>query len=93
MALLLSLRVFPGLDAFYRSTTFHVLAGTAIAGLALVVAFAAAIAGGRSREHGPVWLAFGCLCVGVLMLIHGLMTPGFVTPGAVGSDVFLVVVH
>src|SRR5687768_9209269 len=79
--LLLVLRVFPELDALYRSTTFDVLAGPAIAWLALVVAAAAAIAVGQSGEHGPVWLAFGCLCVGVLMLIHGLMTPGFVTPG------------
>src|SRR5687767_10104262 len=80
-ALLLTLRLVPRLDLVFRSALFHVIVVSAIAALALAVAIAAAVAGSRASEHGPVWLAFGCLCVGLLMLTHGLLTPGMLGHG------------
>jgi HD-GYP domain-containing protein (c-di-GMP phosphodiesterase class II) len=74
--LLVDLRAFPSLDLLLHSATFHLIVVSAIAICALIVAFTAALAGARSGEHGPVWLAAGCLCVGILMLLHGLLTPG-----------------
>jgi HD-GYP domain-containing protein (c-di-GMP phosphodiesterase class II) len=70
------LRKFPTLDLVLHNAMFHLVVVSAIALCALVIAGAAALAGARSEEHGPVWLAFGCICVGILMLLHGLLTPG-----------------
>ena len=75
-ALLLVLRASPDLDFVYRNAGFHLIVVSTIAGCALAVAFMAAHVGVRSGHYGPVWLAFGCLCVGILMLGHGLLTPG-----------------
>ena len=76
VAIMLLLRWSPALDVVYRNAMFHLIVVSAIAACALAVAFVAAHVGARSAHYGPVWLAFGCLCVGILMLTHGLLTPG-----------------
>ena len=80
-AVLITMRVFPSIDLAFKNSMFHLIVGTAIALCALAVAAVAAVAGARAREHGPVWLAAGCICVGILMLIHGLLTPGVMGRG------------
>jgi hypothetical protein len=74
--LLAMLRTSPSLDFVYQSATFHLYFVSAIAACALAVAVIAARAGTRAAHYGPVWLATGCLGVGVFMLAHGLTTPG-----------------
>jgi hypothetical protein len=51
----------------------HLVVVSAISACAMAVAVAAA---GRSRDGSLVLLALGCLAVGLLMLGHGLTTPG-----------------
>src|SRR3546814_6884186 len=75
IALLVLLRSSDSLDVFYRDASVHLIVVSIIAGCALVVALAAASASARAAHHGPVWLAVGCVSVGVLMLAHGLVTP------------------
>jgi HD-GYP domain-containing protein (c-di-GMP phosphodiesterase class II) len=70
------LRAFPGLDPLLESPTFHVIVVSAIAGCALLVALVAGVVAIRIRRHEVVFLAAGCLAVGVLLLGHGLLTPG-----------------
>jgi hypothetical protein len=76
VALLVVLRNSPKLDFVYQDVSFHLYFVSAIAACALVIAVIAARAGTRAAQYGPVWLAVGCLCVGILMLGHGLTTPG-----------------
>ena len=73
---LLLLRTEPSLDLVLRSATAHLVVVSAISACALAVAVAAAAAAGRSRDGSLVLLALGCLAVGLLMLGHGLTTPG-----------------
>jgi HD-GYP domain-containing protein (c-di-GMP phosphodiesterase class II) len=73
---LLLLRAVPSLDLVLRSALAHLVVVSAISACALAVAVAAAAAAGRSRDGSLVLLALGCLMVGVLMLGHGLTTPG-----------------
>jgi HD-GYP domain-containing protein (c-di-GMP phosphodiesterase class II) len=75
-ALLLVGRSVPALDPVFESVTFHLVVVSAIAGCALIVAVVTAIAAARDRRPAPVLLAVGCVCVGFLMLAHGLTTPG-----------------
>ena len=76
-ALLLLLgRSVPALDPVFESPTFHVFVVSAIAACALVVAIATTIAAAVDRRPEPVLLAIACMCVGFLMLAHGLTTPG-----------------
>jgi hypothetical protein len=75
-ALLALPRVSSILDFFFRDAYFHLFFVSAIAGCALVVAIISGRAGARAAHYGPVWLAVGCLAVGILMLAHGLTTPG-----------------
>jgi hypothetical protein len=75
-AVLVFLHHRPELDVVFQNVDFHVVVVSAIAGCALVIAAVAARAGARAAHPGPVWLALGCLCVGILMLGHGLLTPG-----------------
>lgn len=74
--LLCVLRASPGLDFVYHNAHFHLVVVSSIAACAILVAVAASRAAAYSASPGPVWLAFGCICVGVFMLIHGFMTPG-----------------
>jgi putative nucleotidyltransferase with HDIG domain len=69
-------RALPGIDVLVFSLYFHVVVTTSVAVCALIVAFVAARAAGRVRQPGVVLLAAGCLAVGVLMLVHGVVTPG-----------------
>jgi hypothetical protein len=75
-ALTLILRTVPQLDLVYESPGFHVVAVSAIAASALVVAILTGVVAARVREPAPVLLAIGCVFVGALMLGHGLTTPG-----------------
>ncbi|HJV05562.1 MAG TPA: HD domain-containing phosphohydrolase [Actinomycetota bacterium] len=75
-ALTTFLRLFPQLDVLFESATFHIIVVSAIAGCALVVALATTVVAARARHPSLVLLAVGCLSVGVLMLGHGLTTPG-----------------
>lgn len=74
--MLVLLRLRPGLDRRYFDADAHLLVVGGIAACALVTALVAAVAAGRSRHPGAVWLGAGCSAVGVFMLGHGLMTPG-----------------
>lgn len=74
--LLLLARSVPALDPVFESPTFHVFVVSAIAACALLVAIATTIAAAVDRRPEPVLLAIGCMCVGFLMLAHGLTTPG-----------------
>lgn len=75
-ALLAAPRLSSGLDFLYRDAYFHLFFVSAIAVCALIVAVVAGRAGARAAHYGPVWLAVGCLAVGILMVGHGLTTPG-----------------
>jgi HD-GYP domain-containing protein (c-di-GMP phosphodiesterase class II) len=75
-ALMAGLRAFPHLDVLFESVTFHLIVVSAIAGCALVVAMLTAVTAARSRQPAMVLLACGCVAVGVLLLGHGLTTPG-----------------
>jgi HD-GYP domain-containing protein (c-di-GMP phosphodiesterase class II) len=70
------LRLFPRLDVLFESPTFHLVVVSAIAGCALLVALAATVVAARTRHPSLVLLSLGCLSVGVLMVGHGLTTPG-----------------
>ncbi|MGH2635984.1 MAG: HD domain-containing phosphohydrolase [Actinomycetota bacterium] len=74
--LLLAARAVPALDPVFESIRFHLFVVSAIAGLALGVALATAVAAAKDGRAAPVLLGLGCVCVGFLMLAHGLTTPG-----------------
>lgn len=69
-------RSFPAFDPVFESLRFHVVVVSAIAACALVVAMLTALAAARDGRSAPVLLALACICVGFLMLTHGLTTPG-----------------
>ena len=73
---LFAARSIPALDPIFESARFHVVVVSAIAGCALLVALATAFAASDDGRPTPILLALGCVCVGVLMLAHGLTTPG-----------------
>jgi HD-GYP domain-containing protein (c-di-GMP phosphodiesterase class II) len=75
-AVLLASRSVPGLDPAFESPRFHLFIVSGIAACALVLALAAAVVAYRDGRGGPLLLAIGCVCVGTLMLAHGLTTPG-----------------
>ena len=70
------LRLVPSADVHFQSVHFHVLVVSGLSACALVVAVLAAIAAGRTGHPSLTMLGAGCLSVGVLMLGHGLTTPG-----------------
>ena len=74
--LTLTLRRIPQLDLLFESVTFHLVVMTAIASCALLVAVFTAVVAARSRRPEPVLLAMACVSIGLLMLGHGLTTPG-----------------
>ena len=74
--LLFAGRSVPALDPVFESVRFHLLIVSGIAGCALLLAFATAVAAAKDGRAAPVLLAIGCICVGFLMLAHGLTTPG-----------------
>ena len=76
MAVLVCLRVFPGLDLRWFSAQGHLLAVSGIAVCALAAAAAALMTARRSGQPNVAWLGVGCVSVGLTMLGHGLTTPG-----------------
>jgi len=92
----------PGADVIFKSVTFHLIVVSAIAGCALAVAVYAGIAAVRVGRGAVVLIALGCVTIGVLMLAHGLTTPGvlgrprnqwvgrFPTLAVAGFAIFLV---
>jgi HD-GYP domain-containing protein (c-di-GMP phosphodiesterase class II) len=70
------LRTNESLDAFYRDVNFHVIVVSSIAACALVVALVSTRAAARADHPGPVWLATGCVTLGLFFFCHGLVTPG-----------------
>jgi hypothetical protein len=74
--MLFAARSVPALDPVFESARFHIVVVSAIAGCALLVALATAVAASDDGRPTPILLALGCVCVGVLMLAHGLTTPG-----------------
>jgi HD-GYP domain-containing protein (c-di-GMP phosphodiesterase class II) len=69
-------RSVPALDPVFESPRFHLVIVSGIAACALLLAFVTAIAAARDGRGAPLLLAIGCVCVGSLMLAHGLTTPG-----------------
>jgi putative nucleotidyltransferase with HDIG domain len=76
LALFAILTVAPQLDVLFESVRFHLIVISAIAASAVGVATFAAVAAMRSRSAPMVFVALGCVSVAVLMLGHGLTTPG-----------------
>jgi HD-GYP domain-containing protein (c-di-GMP phosphodiesterase class II) len=76
VGVLLFLRTNERLDLQWMSAVGHVLIMTVVAGLALAVAGMAIHASLRTAQPGVVWMAVGCANVGLLLLGHGLTTPG-----------------
>jgi HD-GYP domain-containing protein (c-di-GMP phosphodiesterase class II) len=88
LAVLALLRTATRLDVSWYEPMAHLVIMGAVAGLALFVAGMAIQAAIDCDEPGVVWLAIGCANVGLLLLGHGL-----VTPGALGQPVNLWVVR
>lgn len=76
VALFAVLNALPSLDVYFESANFHLIVVSAIAACSAGMAILAGIAAARSREAPLVFLALGCVAVGVGMLGHGLSTPG-----------------
>lgn len=70
------LQLVPAVDVLFRSVRFHLVVVSGLSACALVVAVLAAAAAGRSGNRSLALLGAGCLTVGILMLGHGLVTPG-----------------
>ena len=70
------LRMNGDLDPFYRDVNFHVIVVSGIAACALVVALVSTRAAAQADHPGPVWLATGCVTLGLFFFCHGLVTPG-----------------
>jgi HD-GYP domain-containing protein (c-di-GMP phosphodiesterase class II) len=76
LGLLGVLRIASSLDGQWFNAAAHLVIMTVVASLALFVAGMAIQTSLRVQEPGPVWLAIGCATVGILLLGHGLLTPG-----------------
>ena len=76
LAVLGFLRANSALDVSWFSADGHVAIMTIVAALALAVAGMSIHASLRSNQPGVVWMAIGCATVGLLLLGHGLTTPG-----------------
>ncbi|MEO8693903.1 MAG: HD-GYP domain-containing protein [Acidimicrobiales bacterium] len=74
--ILVLLRTSTVLDPFYRDVNFHVIVVSSIAACALIVALVSTRAAANSDHPGPVWLATGCVTLGLFFFCHGLVTPG-----------------
>ena len=64
MAVLLALRLKPGLDVRGFSALGHLIVVSGIALCALAAASAAMVTAVRSRQPGVIWLGLGCVAVG-----------------------------
>jgi HD-GYP domain-containing protein (c-di-GMP phosphodiesterase class II) len=70
------LRLNGDLDPFYRDLNVHIIVVSSIAACALVVALVSTRAAAHADHPGPVWLATGCVMLGLFFFCHGLVTPG-----------------
>ena len=70
------LRMNGELDPFYRDVNVHIVVVSSIAACALVVALVSTRAAAQADHPGPVWLATGCVTLGLFFFCHGLVTPG-----------------
>jgi putative nucleotidyltransferase with HDIG domain len=70
------LRVATRFDARFFSANAHLVVVSGIAGAALAIAVAAVVASRSSHHPGLVYLGCGSAGLGILMLGHGLTTPG-----------------
>ena len=76
LGVLLTLRIATSLDAHFFSPGAHLVVVTAIAACATLIAVAAVI-NARSTSHpGSAHLGIGSAGMGILMLGHGITTPG-----------------
>lgn len=69
-------RAVPAIDPVLESVVLHLYIVSAIAALAFIVAIVTAVFAARDGRLAPVWIAFGCVAVGCMMLGHGVTTPG-----------------
>ncbi len=76
LGVLFFLRAASALDVSWFSAPGHVVIMVLVAGLALGVAGIAIHSSLRTGQPGVVWLSVGCAEVGLLLLGHGLTTPG-----------------
>jgi putative nucleotidyltransferase with HDIG domain len=76
LSLFLLLRLAPRLDFLFMSLTFHIVVVSAISTCAVAVAVWSGAVAARARDASLVFLALGCLGLGLAMLGHGLTTPG-----------------
>jgi len=76
IAVLVFLRANQALDVSWFSADGHVAIMTVVAALALAVAGMSIHSSLRTNQPGVVWMAIGCATVGLLLLGHGLTTPG-----------------
>ena len=76
LVVLAFLRANEALDVSWFSADGHVAIMTVVAALALAVAGMSIHASLRTSQPGVVWMAIGCATVGLLLLGHGLTTPG-----------------
>src|ERR687892_2149058 len=88
VALFAALRALPRLDVYFESANFHLIVISAIAACSAGMAILAGVAAARSREASLVFLALGCVAVGV-----GMLGPGLPTPGVAGTGMNLWVVR
>jgi HD-GYP domain-containing protein (c-di-GMP phosphodiesterase class II) len=75
-ALFVVLRLNAGLDPFYRDLNVHIVVVSSVAACALVIALVSTRAAAQADHPGPVWLATGCVTLGLFFFCHGLVTPG-----------------
>lgn len=78
---------FPELDVVYRSADFHLLIATTAAAFTLVIAGVVAVPAVRSGQGSLVLMASASAQVGILLLGHGLTTPG--VGAEVGANVWV----
>jgi len=76
VALLVIFRIATRLDPRFFSADAHLVVVSVIAGLALIIAVVAVVTARSSRHPGLVYLGCGSAGLGILMLGHGLTTPG-----------------
>ncbi len=76
MAFFALLLLIPHLDVFLMSSTFHVVIVGSIAACAFFTAAAAGFSAVRAGHGSILLVALGCLGLAIMMLAHGLTTPG-----------------
>lgn len=76
LALLTLLLLVPRFDVVFQSPNFHVVVVSTIAACALFTAVMAWVTAVRLGNGSVLFVALGCLGLAMLMLAHGLTTPG-----------------